>query len=170
MPDAETARPVVEPVMHSMTIPIPDEYLKDWTDPVGDWLASVLRGDVQPAKKRPDPKDAGDLAGFLSARYEELELWLDKVAPAQMSAKQLAGARRDLEAKRRIIGEHPHKAAETPGAGEYAIGCETCAYDGGCEGWGQYGAGWCPTLRALASPFSDEPGYLPHWKLDEGAA
>ena len=55
---------------------------------------------------------------------------------------------REVEAKRRIIEEHPYA-----GAGK----CETCDLD---RDWP------CPTLRLLALPYADRSGYREEWRPD----
>jgi hypothetical protein len=66
---------------------------------------------------------------------------------------------REVEAKRRIVDEHVHEhATEAPG-----FGCRVCDWQGSWSGVGD--GGWCLTLRLLALPYSDHPGYREEeWK------
>jgi hypothetical protein len=63
----------------------------------------------------------------------------------------------DVEAKRRIIGEHPHGDFGRPDS-QY---CEVCHDDDGNPAvTGQ----WCDTVRLLALPYADHPDYREEWK------
>ncbi len=59
----------------------------------------------------------------------------------------------EVDAERRILDLHaePHECPEW----DRALG-ETCT--------GYYGDEGCPTLRLLALPFADRPGYQEEWK------
>jgi hypothetical protein len=59
---------------------------------------------------------------------------------------------REVEAKRRIVAEHP--VHEMDG---FACCCETC----GGEDEGDYP---CPTLRLLALPYADHEAYREEWR------
>jgi hypothetical protein len=57
---------------------------------------------------------------------------------------------REIEAKRRIVDAHERR----PMPGGYTADCAQC-----------WGAVWpCPTLRLLALPYDDRPGYQEAWR------
>jgi hypothetical protein len=71
---------------------------------------------------------------------------------------------REVEAKRRIVDEHP---VDTPWRPEFGS-CETCADEelGGDDGDSRFKKSFpCPTIRLLALPYSDHPDYDPAWKV-----
>lgn len=69
---------------------------------------------------------------------------------------------REVEANRRILGEHPHVPAAPWGSDKAtAVGCETC-HDRSSEG--VIGIGWCATVRALGTVHESHPGYRDEWK------
>ena len=112
------------------------------------------------------------LAGFLAARLDEDEAAAKAQAqrgtvvmytdgePTQAEAEYFATispARvlREVEAKRKILAEHRIDPELLPGV------CYRCRY-GVPAHWES--ADWpCPTLRALAAPYSDHPDYDPGW-------
>lgn len=68
----------------------------------------------------------------------------------------------DLDAKLALIDEHPATRdviAEKPD-GLHGFGCATCHQDEGRI----VGYGWCRTLRFLAVPYADHPGYRQEWR------
>ncbi|WP_202946318.1 DUF6221 family protein [Pseudonocardia dioxanivorans] len=81
----------------------------------------------------------------------------------------LARAKRGLaevEAKRRIIALHEHQDATAPSRDvrkrqpQQDFGCITCAdWDGMTAA-----EGWCDTVRLLALPYADRPGYRDEWR------
>lgn len=71
---------------------------------------------------------------------------------------------RDVEAKRAILAEHEHvPAVQQSDAHRYGFGCRTCHNDPDCGE--TLGLGWCETVRHMAAPFSDSPGYNPAWGM-----
>ena len=118
------------------------------------------------------------LAGFLAARLDEdeaasaagastrLALSVRRVTryPDTASRRALtmmgrhddpARVLREVEAKRKILAEHRIDPELLPGV------CYRCRY-GVPAHWES--ADWpCPTLRALAAPYSDHPDYDPGW-------
>ncbi|NUO57250.1 MAG: hypothetical protein HOV78_11330 [Hamadaea sp.] len=74
------------------------------------------------------------------------------LALAEFFAETLPGrVLAECEAKRRIIGSHPHRVD----ADDVVLCCETCT---------GYTGGHCPTTRALGLPYSDHPDYLEEWR------
>jgi hypothetical protein len=66
----------------------------------------------------------------------------------------------EVEAKRRILGEHPHEPAAPWGTAEVtSIGCATC-HD---YGQGIIGKGWCRTVQLLAQPYAGQDGWREEW-------
>ena len=65
----------------------------------------------------------------------------------------------ECEAKRRIIAAHDYGwVSLAPGKPEERV-CDTCATSGTWDPWP------CPTLRALAAPFSSHPDFDPAWRV-----
>lgn len=70
----------------------------------------------------------------------------------------------EVEAKRAILAEHEHvPAVQQSDAHRYEFGCRTCHNDPDCGE--TLGLGWCETVRHMAAPFGDSPGYNPAWRL-----
>lgn len=70
-------------------------------------------------------------------------------------------ALREVEAKRRIVAEHPpvtHRESQTI---ERVI-CGRCRYDDGVDYTYDHP---CPTLELLALPYSDHPDYQEEWRV-----
>ena len=63
---------------------------------------------------------------------------------------------REVEAKRAIMAEHPHRSESSTG-----FGCETCHWDRefGFDGGGSP----CATLRQLAAVYAEHPEYEQDW-------
>lgn len=72
----------------------------------------------------------------------------------RLCAERLA----DIDAKRRILDEH---AVIEPPYG-WAGWCSRCV--DGDEVWDAATKSPCPTVRLLALPYADRPGYRPEWK------
>lgn len=101
-----------------------------------------------------------DLIDFLNARFaqdEEIAHALEHLDP-EGAARLL----REVEAKRRILEEHPitdHVVGYGGSTGDF--GCITCHdWDGVTRG-----EGYCITVLALAVPWSDHPEYREEWRL-----
>lgn len=68
----------------------------------------------------------------------------------------------EVEAKRRILDEHPHEPAAPWGTAMVtSVGCATC-HD---RGEGVIGKGWCRTARLLAQPYAGRPGWREEWSV-----
>lgn len=110
---------------------------------------------------------------FIEARLAEDEAAARLRAPTVFVGTSMTDMRvsepesralREVEAKRAILDAHPTADGLSPyerscGIG-MSFGCGTCHQDDGII----CGYGWCPTLRALASVWSDHPDYRQEWK------
>jgi len=68
---------------------------------------------------------------------------------------------REVAAKRAILEDHRIKPATWREVDdEYPFGCERCHFD---RDEGVYGFGYCPTLKAMASIWSDHSDYNQEW-------
>jgi len=67
----------------------------------------------------------------------------------------------DCEAKLAILDEHTHAPADLDSEGSADFGCRTChmVHDEFTAA-----AGWCKTVRLLASGYQHRPGYQEEWK------
>jgi hypothetical protein len=65
----------------------------------------------------------------------------------------------EVDAKRRILDEHRPRTERHGWDSEPTI-CGTCRFDEGLDTYNYP----CPTVRALALPYSDRPGYREEWK------
>ena len=96
-----------------------------------------------------------DALGYSVVEYTDLdsEPWF---ATPHIARHDPARVLAEVDAKRRILAEHEH----FPTAGGF--GCRICAYngrDGVIEP-----EGWCATVRLLALPYADRPGYRDEWR------
>jgi hypothetical protein len=68
----------------------------------------------------------------------------------------------EVEAKRRLVDLHPTRnSLRWPGVEDIEVEiCETCSRDGLSD---EVEAP-CPTIRALALPYADRPGYREEWR------
>lgn len=104
-----------------------------------------------------------DIVEFLTARYDEMERELNDPFDdlANVGGFGIDEMRRDLAAKQRILELH---AATDDGSGELCV-CGTCC--GPSESWERLALRYpCPTLKLLAAPYADRPGYNPAWTVD----
>ena len=69
---------------------------------------------------------------------------------------------RQVAALRAIVALHRHDTVTWAMSGEETIGCVIC-YWGQCDRAGPDDAGWCETLRHLATVYADRDGYQPEW-------
>lgn len=76
--------------------------------------------------------------------------WYDWPDVEAMAHRVLA----ECEAKRRIVEAHPTIVRDDE------IGCLTCHSEAGYT----YMPGYCDTLKAIALPFADRPGYREEWR------
>jgi hypothetical protein len=67
----------------------------------------------------------------------------------------------EVDAKRRILDEHEAMAGDTYGQRAGQDVCETCKESGSRYYHEPYP---CPTVRLLALPFADRPGYQEGWR------
>ncbi|MFE2073692.1 DUF6221 family protein [Streptomyces misionensis] len=125
-----------------------------------------------------------DLVEFLRARLDEDEQvaraaagrnWLDgdgwlmnedmhiaevgdRPTLVHIAAHDPARVLREIDAKRRIIAEHEMVPAGQGGK----LGCDICV---ATPSWGpEVVSGPCTTLRLLALPYADRPGYRSEWR------
>ena len=70
---------------------------------------------------------------------------------------------RQVAAMRAIVALHRHDTVTWAMSGEETIGCVIC-YWGQCDRAGPDDAGWCETLRHLATVYADRDGYQPEWE------
>lgn len=116
--------------------------------------------------------DPSGLVAFLRARLDEDEQRINQVeeyggccSGCHCGCADPATRRADIAAKRRIIDEHPIEEVgdyEQTLAGENAqpYGCERCHEHDSLI----IGLGYCETLRLLALPYIDRPGYKEEWR------
>jgi hypothetical protein len=67
---------------------------------------------------------------------------------------------REVTAKRAILEDHRIKPTTWREPDDEAFGCERCHFD---RDEGVYGFGYCPTLKALATVYSDHESYREEW-------
>lgn len=85
----------------------------------------------------------------------------DEDAATLIGAFSPARVLAEVDAKRRIIAEHPLIEASEPKVHPFPYGCETCHFD---REEGVYGDGPCTTLKLLALPYADHPDYRQEWR------
>lgn len=91
----------------------------------------------------------------------EMESEYDQTSPEHIARWDPARVLAEVAAKRRIVELHAHvpPPGYVPGSG---IGCQLCSRD--TVGGDLQPDGWCETLRLLALPFADRPGYQDSWR------
>jgi hypothetical protein len=140
-----------------------------------EWLRYRLDEDERVARAA--------IVGGGSGRWAEDSAWLtDMLDPLPSQRRERPGwvpmitrkdvahiARHDparvlaeVEAKRRIVDLHPTRnSLRWPGVEDIEVEiCETCSRDGLSD---EVEAP-CPTIRALALPYADRPGYREEWR------
>lgn len=91
------------------------------------------------------------LVEFLRARLDEDEERLDAIDHPQAPAGNMARERREVEAKRRIVDEHPRGTVYAfIREGPYCLADDEVFP--------------CATLRALAEVYADHPEYDESWR------
>lgn len=91
-----------------------------------------------------------ELARWLDAQLDEDENEARRLYPSDAASRLL----REVEAKRQLLDEHPSINVSDLGSD-----CGTCYRDDGIN------AHWpCRTLRLLALPYADRPGYRDAWR------
>ncbi|MFT2014619.1 DUF6221 family protein [Streptomyces sp. 796.1] len=78
-----------------------------------------------------------------------------------IAAQDPARVLREVDAKRRLLDLH-HVVGGWEGEDGNGLGhgCEECGHSMEYSGQG----GWCETVRVLALPYADRPGYHPEWR------
>lgn len=122
-------------------------------DDLVEWLRAQLDEEASRAPRWHDLEceihthfDTGLIASLAAARM------FDEVPGAVCDCGGPARVLREIDARRRIAEHHDHYRSESIGNGP---ACFTCGP----------GLGWpCPTLRALALPYADRPGYRAEWR------
>ena len=67
----------------------------------------------------------------------------------------------EVEAKRRILEIHKVVGGwEDEDGQDIGLGCDECGYSAEYSDRG----GWCETVRLLALPYADHPGYRAEWR------
>lgn len=79
---------------------------------------------------------------------------------AHMAAHDPARVLREIDAKRRLLSEHtPQTPKVRPGMERHCLSCTTA------QSWDEAaGQSNCLTLRLLALPYADRPGYRKEWR------
>lgn len=119
----------------------------------GDEIARRY-GDSEP------PEGAVSVADALWWTTKDAVSWIRRHNPARVLA--------ECEAKRRIVTEVHHRAADGPRA-KYVSSwekdaCEGCGSDCPSEDYRVEHVNQCPTLQLLALPYSDHPDYRDEWR------
>jgi hypothetical protein len=92
---------------------------------------------------------------------DELVHMADRKADARHIARHdPARVLREVEAKRAILAEHPQVRCGGRTTRRDDVGCQNCHDDDGA----QWYPGYCATVRAFATVWSDHPDYRPEWK------
>lgn len=65
----------------------------------------------------------------------------------------------EVAAKRQILDLHEHYPADSSDG----FGCGICAWDG--RNGELVADRWCKTVRLLAAPYADKPGFNPAWEV-----
>jgi Family of unknown function (DUF6221) len=107
-----------------------------------------------------------DLTGFLAARLDEDERELVKDPPQGLGYANLgARMRREVEAKRAILGRHRRIEPDFTGA----AACAWCSDD--TDAGARWHEPWpCPDVLSLAAVYRDHPEYRQEWVPDGTAA
>ena len=121
------------------------------------WLGEQLAKDERVAQACPGGGRGWDADGIAFYARD-----LNPEAQAHIVEHDPARVLREIDAKRRIIAEHPVDGWR----------CATCAdpedFDEDVDGdreWSRHGKYYpCPTLRLLALPYADRPGYREDWR------
>lgn len=106
-----------------------------------EWTAD---GDAVTAPAIAGPRDGTRIIG--EGMPFALAEWVARHDPARVL--------REVEAKRRILDLHRR------GESDECVVCDVGAQSCGCLGWGDYP---CATLRLLALPHANRPGYRDEW-------
>jgi len=87
--------------------------------------------------------------------------WGSSFAPGAPTPQQVLA---ECEAKRRIVALHQHfpQWLGKTISGDTEFGCDICSRVDDDPGWTHTG-GWCETLRAVALPYKDHPGFDQTW-------
>ena len=101
------------------------------------------------------------LAAFLKARLDEDEKWALELAARGDDAGNRP--RREVEAKRAIVAEHPIRPVRN-GTCQVCTDVEGTSYLSYLGDQHEMAPPPCPTLRALAAIYSDHPDYRSEWK------
>lgn len=142
-------------------------------DDLVTWLRAQLDEDERVARATIHPDHTGEweLSEYVEygndgdmARWD---LTLDEIAPPLYDTSGMgpspmrhiarhdpARVLREVEAKRRILDLHRR------GESDECVVCDVGAQSCGCLGWGDYP---CATLRLLALPHANRPGYRDEW-------
>lgn len=122
-------------------------------DDLVTWLRAWLDEDERVARSLGDLADSTVRNGIESTAGRGVLDYLDHFAAPRMLA--------EVEAKRRILDGHVPTDDRAPERGEV---CRTCHEDL-CDGWEPDPLGHpCPTVRLLALPYADKPGYREEWR------
>jgi hypothetical protein len=117
-----------------------------------------------------------DLAKFIAERLDEDEQTAEDIhsrdcdtmnppgfpCDCRMPAREL----REVEAKRKILAEHPQERCGGRTTHKDDVGCTLCHDDDG----NQWYPGHCATVRALAAVYEGHPDFDPAWKEAPAAA
>jgi hypothetical protein len=98
----------------------------------------------------------GSLPAFLIVYTEEVHAGAGEHITRHDPARVL----REVTAKRAILEDHRIKPTTWREPDDEAFGCERCHFD---RDEGVYGFGYCPTLKALATVYSDHESYREEW-------
>lgn len=109
-----------------------------------------------------------DLVAWLRAQLDEEERDIQQsraLSPTDLHWSMPDWLHRDrmlaeIEAKRRIIELHQVVAFEDEDMSDQGLGCQECGWSAEYADRG----GWCETIRLLALPYADRPGYKEVWK------
>lgn len=125
-----------------------DERIARAADP-GPWKSESLGRHDQAAIK---PAALTSLIQFDGSRAAANGMHVSRHDPARVL--------REIDATRRIVEIHRVVGFEDEDMTDLGSGCSECGYSA------EYGdrGGWCETLRLLAAPYADRPGFRKEWR------
>jgi hypothetical protein len=128
---------------------------------LADWLLAQIAEDE--AVARAANASLSDLDCWAAVGSDAIAIRKYEVG-AHIARHDPARVLAECASKRRIVELHPHTErviAEGYIGANAGFGCEVCHdWDGVTEGLGN-----CDTLRALAQPYADRPGWQEGWGL-----
>jgi hypothetical protein len=141
------------------------------TDSITDWLREQLDEDERTARAAtPGPWEQSGIGEYgwgvsfsrPGAGVEAEDSDQGRADADFIAAHDPARVLREIDAKRQIVAEHPTASGWDGQSGDGYV-CRTCAE---ITGSGELSGGPypCTTLRLLALPFADWPGYRDNWR------